>query len=325
MDSSSRPAHEKLSRPEPESSTFSVCLSLFLVVLSLIISLVVISETVLSFPRIFVLFVAPNASRRQLELAAQALETIEWHTRVQAAALAFGAWVFAWYGVFIAVLRSVFKQWTLFRSKGSQNDSSDLEGLQRLNDLKPLRQARYPFLQACYVVFLLAIIIVNDSLYNRLREPSSTSTRTSCISISEFLERALPGVISRFTTMASRSFEVAAIEVSAMLLVYSMIPLYYRFFSSTRPPLHSNSDLDSEKAPIPAHHVSNLTHVASLDGVSRYTSVCIYFQRPSSSPTRAPGVLEAQSHQDEKISLVLAEECMCPTCTSGCNSEVPSC
>lgn len=305
MDSSSRPANEKLSGPEPEYSTFSVCLTLFLGVLSLIISLVVLSEFVLSFPRIFVLFIVPNASRQQLELATVALETIEWHTRVQAAALAFGAWVFAWYGVFIAVLRSVFKQWTLFRSKASQNDSGDLEGLERLEYLKPLRKARHPLLQACYVVFLLAIIIVNDSLYNRLREPSSPSTGTSRIALFEVLERALPGVIPRFTTMASRSFNVAAVEVSAMLLVYSMIPLCSRLF---RPPLHPNY---SEKAPIPVHHVSDSAHVLSLDTVS--------------SPTRAPGITEAQSHPDEKISLVLADECMCRTCRGGCNSEVPSC
>jgi len=93
-------------------------LIIFLVALSLITYSVIISEFVLSYPRILLSFILPDASKRQLELAEMKLEVLEWQTRLHASALAFGALVFVWYNAFIAVLELLFKWWSLLSSDG---------------------------------------------------------------------------------------------------------------------------------------------------------------------------------------------------------------
>ncbi|KAJ3902831.1 hypothetical protein F5879DRAFT_962432 [Lentinula edodes] len=220
-------------------------LRLLLAIFFFITLLVIISELVLSYPRTLISFVLPEASRRQLELAAVKLEILEWHTRVQASALACSAFVFSWYKLFIRGFRLLVRFGRFVGFVLGWNDSAswvrvenpNTNVLGRVNSCRCLcsmgnELKGKPFHLRPYVSYLLTIIIINDSIYNRYRDLSLSSMSSAHIASSSpdtillayshmhnYLSIILPGAIIRFKSMLFRTFFICAAEISVLSLI----------------------------------------------------------------------------------------------------------
>ncbi|KAE9386747.1 hypothetical protein BT96DRAFT_928009 [Gymnopus androsaceus JB14] len=244
--------HDKFSPPSPSPTrptltrkpSFETPLSLFLFALSLITSIVILSEFVVSYPRIFLSFVLPYASKQQLDLAEFTLETklqtLEWHTQIHASALAFGALVFVWYRIIILGLESLIELGKLFGLECTTTSHSDDEDsgsgsnacVEKENESPDFvtgnsRNKHASLTRAC-VSILLGIIIINDCIFNRTRlSVSASSLSNSVISLSVEIKliqtilpgSILPGAITRLISMASRAFPICVAEVSVLFLV----------------------------------------------------------------------------------------------------------
>ncbi|KAJ3924881.1 MAG: hypothetical protein NXY57DRAFT_1033273, partial [Lentinula lateritia] len=207
--------------------------------------LVIISELVLSYPRTLISFVLPEASRTQLELAAVKLEILEWHTRVQASALACSAFVFSWYKLLLRGFRLLVRFGRFVGFVLGWNDSASWVRVENLNTNVSGRvnscrcmcfmgnetEGKSSHLRP-YVSYLLTIIIMNDSIYNRYRDLSPSSISSVHIAssspntillayshMSSYLSIILPGTIIRFNSMFIRTFFICAAEISVLSLI----------------------------------------------------------------------------------------------------------
>ncbi|KAJ3982023.1 hypothetical protein F5890DRAFT_437307 [Lentinula detonsa] len=210
---------------------------LFLIVLSFITALIILSEILLSYPQILISFLLPDASWTQLELLTINLETTEWHMHILASALACSAFVYLWYKLFILAFKSTLRLRNFFgvgHRGHSPGSSVSVESLNADNSVRnytfccicPMR-SRHEDLRA-YVSFLLLVIIMNDSIYNRPRElPLSSFSAHALLPALPFpwlvhshffecLSAILPNTVIRLISMARRTFFISAAEVSIL-------------------------------------------------------------------------------------------------------------
>lgn len=260
-------AHDRQTPPSGPSRLEHFLLFLFLVALSLITAAVVFSELIL-----FYFEVSPPESPSDLAL------DLEWYTRLHASALAFGAWVFVWYKIIIAYV-GVLVQLGSILGLGCPSDDDDhasasfgntdsdrkeikLDSMSTNSDLDTSLSHRPPRNKdnsRVYVSFLLGVIIVNDCIFNRAREPQSQPLVCSTHSFSslQILDNhivvlssviqaihtticaVVPAALTRLTSMATHSFPICAIEVCVLFLVVYGIGYcisYYRSWSEPSSP-----------------------------------------------------------------------------------------
>ncbi|KAJ3758133.1 hypothetical protein EV360DRAFT_83334 [Lentinula raphanica] len=113
-------------------------------------------------------------------------------------------------------------------------DISDREHASRcMCSAETTRQERRSYLSGVYVLFLLMVIIINDSVYNRPREHAQ-NPHTSVIvhglplvpcawvirsDLAEYLSSILPGAMIRLVYMFQRTFFISAMEISVLYLI----------------------------------------------------------------------------------------------------------
>jgi hypothetical protein len=234
---------------------------MFLAAVGLITSSVILTELALSYPEL-ILPQDHSVSKEELEIAEIGLQNIEWHTRIQASALAFGAFVFLWYKLFIFVLNLVVRAWRLtgcIRTRDSvaaaDGDHDEKVGRSAGNSRSVGDESNSRFscrrssqLHRSVTILLLGVIILNDSIYNQCRgdsDPTSFSSvtvdsfplplshlLTSYSANIDLIRFIPPGALSRLIFMASRSFPVCAAEVSVLFLVLYAIG-FFRHHRST--------------------------------------------------------------------------------------------
>lgn len=203
---------------ESRSSRFkSVIIVLFLAFLSLATFSIILSEIVLSYPRTFLsLTLGEIPSGTDLVRIKAVLDDIEYHTRANASVFAFGALVFMWYKIFVGIVKGMLMLRRYLRS------SSSLELQARTETSSSTFTSRF------YFPFLLAVIVINDSIYNRPQSTISSSLRHFGLipPVDVMLEIIpmklmlfLPSFLTRFIWMAIRALPVCAIEVTLVILV----------------------------------------------------------------------------------------------------------
>ncbi|KAJ3721973.1 hypothetical protein C8R42DRAFT_668955 [Lentinula raphanica] len=249
LERSSLPSPPTISCKKRQGLASRTHLYLLLIVLSFIITLTILSEILLTYPRPFLSFLLPHPTKRQLELLSVKLEIAEWCTQVQASALACSAFVYLWYRLFVVTFKSLHSLAQFFSlsgcgEHGSASESVSAEDLdadisdrehasQCLCSAETSRQERRSYLSGVYVLFLLMVIIINDSVYNRPREHAQ-HPHTSVIvhglplvpcawvirsDLAEYLSSILPGAMIRLVYMFQRTFFISAMEISVLYLI----------------------------------------------------------------------------------------------------------
>ncbi|KIK54907.1 hypothetical protein GYMLUDRAFT_48292 [Collybiopsis luxurians FD-317 M1] len=247
----------------PDRLKFRILVAFFLVTVSVITSLVILSELVLSYPGILLPLFVSDPTPDGIEAS---LEDLEWHTRAQASALAFGAFVFVWYKLLIAFVHLMIK--LRYFISGSRRCTTDTDTCSVGSQDCPFmggKECHSNVRKRCtgsrpYVVFLLAVIIINDSIYNRCRE-TTTSGACSFVGLDSFtlptipipgssiipsassylstampvvtslwwsIQTLLPGAFTRLFSMASRSLPICAGEVSVLFLALYAMGVWHR-------------------------------------------------------------------------------------------------
>ncbi|KAJ3830250.1 hypothetical protein F5880DRAFT_1149388 [Lentinula raphanica] len=249
LERSSLPSPPTISCKKRQGLASRTHLYLLLIVLSFIITLTILSEILLTYPRPFLSFLLPHPTKRQFELISVKLEIAEWCTQVQASALACSAFVYLWYRLFVVTFKSLHSLAQFFSlsgcgEHGSASESVSAEDLdadisdrehasQCMCSAETSRQERKSYLSGVYVLFLLMVIIINDSVYNRPREHAQ-HPHTSVIvhglplvpcawvirsDLAEYLSSILPGAMIRLVYMFQRTFFISAMEISVLYLI----------------------------------------------------------------------------------------------------------
>jgi hypothetical protein len=157
----------------------------------------------------------------ELERIKTIITTIEYYTRAQASVLAFGALVAMWYKIFVVIVKQLIKLRRYLR-RSSSLFLGDEESQARTRETET-------FISRVYVPFLLAVIIINDSIYNRPQAvvSSSLSNNIFAPSTDVILETIpmkfmllLPSFLIRFGWMAIRALPVCAIEAALLFAVF---------------------------------------------------------------------------------------------------------
>jgi hypothetical protein len=288
-------AHDRQKSPSRASRFEYFMLSLFLGALSLITSTVILSELILFYPEVLS-FILPNVPKPQLDLAKMDLE---WYTRLHASTLAFGAWVFVWYKIIVAYLGVLVKLGRMLgfgcltsNEDGSEScvdvESADFDrkedkvGSTSTNsDLDVCHSPRAPRnkdIPCVYVSFLIGVIIINDCIFNRAREPqpSASSAQSSSSpqvptdfdvilssavqAIHTTIYATVPAALTRLTSMATRAFPICAVEVCVLFLALYGIGYCISYHRSSSESLNSPSNLN------PSLH-------SESDGLPRYAAI----------------------------------------------------
>jgi len=189
---------------------------MFLSYLSLATFCIILSEVFLSYPKIFLPFMMRDIpSGVEAAQISENLRIIEYHTRANASVFAFGALVFVWYKIFLVILKGLVKLRRYLRS------SSYPQALVAQTETES-------FASRMYLPFLLTVIIINDSIFNRPQAtissslpayPLSPSVDVIIKTIPMKLMHLLPSFLVRLSWMAIRALPVSAIVALLIFVV----------------------------------------------------------------------------------------------------------
>jgi len=209
------------SPPNSDSNTGSSCRLrsliriLFFAFLSLATLCIILSEVLLSYPRMLLSFMMRDIpSGIEVVQTSKNLKIIEYHTRANASVFAFGALVFMWYKLFLVILKGLVKLRRYLRSSSSPPAS-----------VAPETRS---FASRVYLPFLLTVIIINDSIFNRPQPTISSSLPAYPLSppvdvILETIPMKLmlifPSFLVRLSWMAIRALPVSAIVAWLVFII----------------------------------------------------------------------------------------------------------
>jgi hypothetical protein len=183
----------------------SIFFAILLATLSLIISCVIICEILLSYPLQMLSLILPHVpSGAEVVRLTEMLKHLECHTRTLSTLLTLGACAVIWHAIFLACLSKVTSK-TCSKPTGMLGSR-----------------------MAVYTIFLIQLIIINDSVFNQYLPPygSQHSLSPSLTSYPIVLEKLpvnllllFPGILSRFGWMAIYALPISIAEVSVVYLV----------------------------------------------------------------------------------------------------------
>ncbi|KIK56221.1 hypothetical protein GYMLUDRAFT_47254 [Collybiopsis luxurians FD-317 M1] len=225
--------------PGSKPHRLSILYIMLLVAISLVTFCGILSEIFLSYAPVILSIVLPHPpTGAEVVRLTETLKVIEFYTRLQASSSTFGALMFVWYKIFLVLIKKAMTLWIK-----SSIDDSDADSESR---------RKSSFLSRVYLPLLLAVVIINDSIFNRFSPsliPSSyASVLADClptlmvINVGSVDQAFLLGVLMRLRWMALRALPVCAVEVSLLVSIVYAIGWY-----TARSRVQNASDSDVEK------------------------------------------------------------------------------
>jgi len=200
------------SRSAPRVRVKFILSVVLVVALTLITVCSIFTEICLSYPTFILSVILSHVpSGDEVVRLTEMLQVIEYVTRVQASSLAFGALVYMWYRVFLVLFNRVSRSPSVAPEDSSTSRSEK-------------------FISSVYVPLLLAVVVLNDSIYNQYRSsslsailPSLFAPSPSPIALYVFGVDMVPGVLVRLGWMTARALPVCAVEATVLFIILYLV------------------------------------------------------------------------------------------------------